>query len=96
MSENGWPLLSFAFEFCAIHGLVIHYGLVLLLPLADGISITDDDFVHPGKTLREEHGALKEAHVASVLCQHKHHILFVFYRDQKWFSISMYMPFKIL
>lgn len=62
---------------------------VLLLPLADGISIADDDFVHPGKRLREEHGAFEEAHVPSVLCQHKDYVLFLFYGAQKWFSISM-------
>lgn len=78
-------LLSFAFEFCTVHGLVVLQ--MLLLPLADGISIAGDDFVHPGKRLREEHGALKEAHVPAMLCQHKHHILFLFYGEQKWFKM---------
>lgn len=55
---------------------------MLFLPLANGISIADDDFVHPGKRLREEHGALKEAHMSTVLSQHKDYILFLFYGEQ--------------
>lgn len=84
------PLLSFAFEFCTVHGLLVLR--VLLCPLADGICIADDDFIHPGKGLREEHGALKEAHVPSVLRQHKDYILFLLCGEQKWFSIGMSMP----
>lgn len=38
----------------------------LFLPLAHGIGVTHDHFVHPGEGLREEHRALEEAQVASV------------------------------
>lgn len=38
----------------------------LFLPLAHGIGVTHDHFVHPGEGLGEEHRALEEAQVASV------------------------------
>lgn len=52
----------------------------VLLPVADGVGVLDYDLVHPGEGVREQHGSLKEAHVASVLGQGKHHIGHLFYR----------------
>lgn len=46
----------------------------LFLPLAHGIGVTHDHFVHPGEGLGEEHCALEEAQVASVERQGKDHI----------------------
>lgn len=38
----------------------------LLLPLAHGVGVAHNHFVHPGERLGEEHRALEEAQVASV------------------------------
>lgn len=38
----------------------------LLLPLADGVGVAHNHFVHPGEGFGEEHGALEEAQVAAV------------------------------
>lgn len=38
----------------------------LFLPLAHGIGVTHNHFVHPGEGLGEEHRTLEEAEVASV------------------------------
>ncbi|KAF3832891.1 hypothetical protein F7725_026556 [Dissostichus mawsoni] len=38
----------------------------LFLPLAHGVGVAHDHFVHPGERLGEEHRALEEAQVASV------------------------------
>lgn len=38
----------------------------LFLPLAHGVGVTHNHFVHPGEGLREEHRTLEEAQVASV------------------------------
>lgn len=46
----------------------------LFLPLAQGIGVAHNHFVHPGEGLGEEHRALEEAQVASVQRQGKDHI----------------------
>ena len=51
----------------------------VLLPVADGVGVLHDHFVHPGEGLREEHGPLEEAQVASVLSQGEYHIGHLFY-----------------
>lgn len=49
-------------------------GRLVLLPVADSIGVIDYELVHPGKGQREQHCSLKEAQVASMLSQGKHHI----------------------
>lgn len=55
-------------------------GWPSLLPVADGVCVLDYDLVHPGEGLREQHGSLKEAQVASVVGQGKYHIRHLFCR----------------
>lgn len=55
-------------------------GRPVLLPVADGIGVLDYELVHPGERLREQHGSLEEAQVASVLSQGKYHIGHLSYR----------------
>lgn len=50
----------------------------VFLPLADSIGVTDYDFVHPGKGLREKNGTFKEAEMTSMECQCKDHIFLFF------------------
>lgn len=38
----------------------------LFLPLAHGVGVTHDHFVHPRERLGKEHGALEKAQVAAV------------------------------
>lgn len=47
----------------------------LLLPVAHGVGVTHNHFVHPCEGLWEEHRALKETQVTSVKCQGKDHVL---------------------
>ena len=54
-------------------------GRPVLLPLADGVGVLDYHLVHPGEGLREQHGALEEAQVASVLGQGKYQVGHLFY-----------------
>lgn len=49
-------------------------GRPQLLPAADGVRVLHDDLVHPGEGLREQHGPLEEAQVASVLRQGEDHV----------------------
>lgn len=49
-------------------------GLPVLLPVADGICVLNNDFVHPGERLRKQYSSLKEAQVAPMLGQCKYHI----------------------
>lgn len=58
-------------------------GRPVLHPVADGVGVLDYDLVHPGEGLREQHGSLKESHVASVVGQGKQHVGPLFYRQKE-------------
>lgn len=49
------------------------------LPQVDGVGVLHDGSVHPGEGVWQQHGALKEAHVAAVLGQGEHHVGRLFY-----------------
>lgn len=55
----------------------------VLLPQTDGVGVLHDDLVHPGEGVREQHGALEEAHVASVLGEGKHDVGHLLYRQNR-------------
>ena len=57
---------------------------LVLLPLADGVCVAYNDLVHPGEGLGEQHRSLKEAYVATVLCQCEYHILLLFWKERGW------------
>lgn len=52
-------------------------GRFLFLPLAHGVGVTHNYFVHPGEGLREEDIPFEEAQVASVKRQGEDHIRFL-------------------
>lgn len=55
---------------------------LVLLPLADGVSVLHDDLVHPGERLRKQHRSLEEAQVTSMLGEGKHNIGHLFWRGE--------------
>lgn len=48
---------------------------LVTFPLANGIGVLHHQLIHPCQGLGEQHGPLKEAQVAPVQGQHKHHVL---------------------
>lgn len=74
--------LGFLLQAGALAEVTILARRFLFLPLAHGVGITHDDFIHPGEGLGEEHGALEEAQVTSVKRQGKDHVGLLFYRTK--------------
>ena len=58
--------LSFLLRAGALTQVCALAGRLLFLPLAHGVGVAHNHFVHPGEGLGEEHRALEEAQVASV------------------------------
>lgn len=67
-SETGTEVTGLGFFLCAgaLTQVCTLARRFLLLPLAHGVGVTHNHFVHPGEGLGEEHCALEEAQVASV------------------------------
>ncbi len=60
----------------------------LFLPLADGIGVAHNDFVHPGEGLRDEHSTLEETQVSTMQRQSEDHVFFLFWKVKmnQWIS----------
>lgn len=66
-----------AFGFAGMAVLTLTRRL-LFFPLADGVRVTHNDFVHPGEGLRKQHGTLEETQVPAVQCQGEDDVFFFF------------------
>lgn len=64
-------------------------GRPVLLPVADGVAVLHDDLVHPGEGMREQHGSLEEAHVASMLGQDEQHVGHLFCRQKADLALTL-------